>query len=377
VLCFSHLRWNFVYQRPQHLLSRFGKKHRVIFFEEPVYGEHEDHYTIEKVSNGNVWVITPKMRSASAKLPVSGRLSDLLDELMAAVNIRNFIAWYYTPMALQFSRHLDPLLTVYDCMDELSAFRNAPPILGQLENELFSRAGVIFTGGHSLYEHKRKSHFRVHPFPSSIDRHHFEKARKHAEDPSDQQDIPKPRFGFYGVIDERFDLDLLKETAERRPNWQFILIGPVVKIDPSSLPRLHNIHYLGQKHYDQLPEYLAGWDVAIMPFARNESTKFISPTKTPEYLAGGKPVISTSVRDVVRPYAENGLVHIADTPDAFIKAAEDILSEKNKRNNWLGRVDRFLAGNSWDETWSRMYGIIEREIRRKDITGTTKNEAYV
>jgi UDP-galactopyranose mutase len=296
---------------------------------------------------------------------------------MAAFNVGKFISWYYTPMALQFSHHLKPVLTVYDCMDELSAFKNAPKILGQLEYELFSRANLIFTGGHSLFEQKRKLHYNVHAFPSSIDRHHFQKARAERKAPEDQSQIPSPRFGFYGVIDERLDLSYVEAVAKLRPDWHFIFVGPIAKIDPEQLPKGDNIHYLGQKHYDQLPEYLASWDVAIMPFARNESTEFISPTKTPEYLAGGKPVISTSVRDVVKPYGENKLVHIADTPEAFVEAAEQILSQDAEGKHWLKRVDEFLEGNSWDETWNRMCNLIEKEMRKRDITGTTKNEAYV
>ena len=104
------------------------------------------------------------------------------------------------------------------------------------------------------------------------------------------------------------DFELLSGVARARPGWSFVMLGPVVKIDEESLPRAANIHYLGSKSYAELPRYASGWDVALLPFARNESTEFISPTKTPEYLAAGLPVVSTSIRDVVRPYQELGLV---------------------------------------------------------------------
>ena len=183
---------------------------------------------------------------------------------------------------------------------------------------MLARADLVFTGGQSLYEAKRGQHPRVFAFPSSVDAAHFARARRATDDPADQAAIPHPRLGFFGVIDERMDLDLLAAIADARPDWHLVIIGPVVKVDPASYRERANIHYLGKKDYQELPGYLAGWDVALLPFAINESTRFISPTKTPEYLAAGKPVVSTPIRDVVRPYGMRGLVHIAATADDFV-----------------------------------------------------------
>ena len=215
-----------------------------------------------------------------------------------------------------------------------------------------------------MYEVKRDQHPAVYAFPSSIDASHFGKAREALTDPEDQANIPHPRLGFFGVIDERFDVQLLDEVAAKRPDWHFVIIGPVVKIDPEALPKHANIHYLGGKKYSELPDYLAGWDIALLLFARNESTRFISPTKTPEYLAAGKPVISTSIRDVVRPYGEKNLVEIADTPDELISAAEKILSVED-RSEWLRKVDAFLENVSWDKTWAQMSNLIDEVIDRR------------
>jgi UDP-galactopyranose mutase len=280
--------------------------------------------------------------------------------------IDDYVFWYYTPMALNFTSHFNPLAAVYDCMDELSAFKDAHPLLPALEKELFRRVDLVFTGGQSLYEAKRNQHRAVYAFPSSIDASHFGKARSLDKDPPDQTDIPHPRLGFFGVIDERFDRELLDQVALRRPDWNFVMIGPVVKIDPQTLPKHSTIHYLGAKKYDELPAYLAGWDIALLLFARNDSTRFISPTKTPEYLAAGKPVISTSIRDVVRPYGDLKLVEIADTPDEFIYAAEKILSRSDEAE-WLARVDQFLANVSWDKTWKQMAELIDAVIERKRL----------
>jgi glycosyltransferase involved in cell wall biosynthesis len=234
----------------------------------------------------------------------------------------------------------------------------------------------VFTGGNSLYEAKKRLHENIHCFPSSIDKAHFRHARNPSGRPQDQDKIPHPRFGFFGVIDERFNSSLLDEVSERRPDWHFVIVGPVVKIDPGILPRKNNIHYLGPKNYADLPRYLGGWDVAIIPFALNDSTKFISPTKTPEYLAGGKPVISPSITDVVDPYGKLGLVRIADTADQFIDAALGILGDDD-RTAWLENVDAFLEGMSWDNTAAQMMNLIGHGIGEKTTHSYQKNSSHV
>jgi glycosyltransferase involved in cell wall biosynthesis len=354
LICFSHLRWNFVYQRPQHLLSRFAQFMRVFFIEEPVTGASKDHYKVEQPSV-NIWVITPHLQNGNDG---EGRTQILEKILMYAIthfDIQNYVAWYYTPMAYSYTKNLNPAVTVYDCMDELSAFAFAPTELIEMEEELFRKADIVFTGGNYLYETKKNKHHNIYPFPSSIDKKHFMQARK-LRRPFSKTD--KPTIGFVGVIDERMDLDLLGKVAKLRPDWNFVLIGPVVKIDPASLPKLDNIQYLGGKPYQELPKHIANWNIAMMPFALNDATKFISPTKTPEYLAAGLPVISTAIRDVVDPYGVNGLVYIIDTPEEFVKAAEHQLSS-NRYDEWLKDVDHFLSGNSWDNTWAKMAGIIK------------------
>ena len=377
LICFSHIRWNFVYQRPQHLLNRYALNNRVFIVEEPVFESDSDFFEINKSNEtANLWIIVLHISKNTLPEKINHTLKALLDSCMYSNNIQKYILWYYSPMALPYSDHLNPAITIYDCMDELSAFKAAPPRLKELEVCLMNRADVVFTGGHSLYEEKKHLHHNIHPFPSSIDKSHFVKARVFKEDPEDQTAIPHPRFGFYGVIDERFDIELIDKLSALRPNWHFVLVGPVIKIDPASLPVKENIHYLGRKEYKDLPDYLSGWDVAMLPFALNESTKYISPTKTPEYLAGGKPVISTSIKDVVIPYGKLGLVKIADTAEEFITAAEQILANKN--NEELGRkVDDFLANISWNKTWSRMTALIDEALENKLKTKNKKSKVYV
>jgi len=360
LLCFSHLRWNFVLQRPQHLLTRAAKDYRVFFFEEPRYGGRVIRLVRTKTPQG-VTVLTPELPEGMRPTDVTRAQRRLVVQLLAELQPQRLVLWYYTPMALTFSRHLVGDACVYDNMDELSAFKGAHPRLLALERELFRRADVVFTGGHSLYEAKRDRHRNIYPFPSSVDVPHFAAAREAVRPtPMDQAEIPPPRLGFFGVIDERMDLDLVTRLADLRPDWNLVMIGPVVKIDPASLPQRPNIHWLGQKHYAELPDYLAGWDVGLMPFAINESTRFISPTKTPEFLAAGVPVVSTPIRDVVRPYGEKGLVAIASDAEGFAAAAARYLNGPQK--TLFAAVDRHLSQLSWDRTWTGMSKLIDSAI---------------
>ena len=365
LICFCHLRWDFVYQRPQHLLTRFGMRGRVHFWEEPIFDDADHSRLVESAKGNGVTVLTPILQPGLNALQIAAAQRKLLDTYVDAKSLGDFVAWYYTPMALQFSDHLRPAAIVYDCMDELSAFQGAPPELVGQEAQLFARADVVFAGGASLFESKRKQHGNAHFFPSSIDRSHFAAARKAQEDPLDQSEIPYPRIGFYGVLDERLDQELLREVAAAHPEWHFVLLGPVVKIRMEDLPTAKNIHYLGQKTYAELPQYLANWDVAMLPFARNASTRFISPTKTPEYLAGGKPVVSTPIQDVIKPYGELGLVRIGANAEEFAAAIQQSLEPVEP--GWLERVDKFLGSISWDITFGGMWKEIQRVIPQGQV----------
>jgi UDP-galactopyranose mutase len=367
LVCLSHLRWGFVYQRPQHLLSRFAKHQRVFFIEEPVPTTGAPRIEIHRCPESGVHICVPQIAEGLGRASQDTILKLLLNNMLIEQQISDYLLWYYTPMALSFSTHLKPRLTVFDCMDELSLFKGAPQEMKDREAELLHRADIVFTGGQSLYEAKVGRHEDLHVFPSSIEYTHFAQARTPQADPEDQAAIPHPRIGYCGVIDERMNIELLREIAALRPDLQFVMIGPVVKIDPASLPRLNNIHYLGGKSYKELPQYMAGWDAAILPFAHNESTRFISPTKTPEYLAAGKPVVSTSITDVVRPYGIQKMVRIADTAEEFVDAIDQALNVDANDPEWKARVDSALSQNSWDLTHKKMRDLIESRILSKEL----------
>jgi UDP-galactopyranose mutase len=343
-------------------LTRAAKNGRVFYIEEPRFGDGPPSLELRRRED-ELYVAVPFL---PAGLPPGERAAlqaEMVAQCLDAHGVREYVLWYYTPMALAFTHHLTPVAVVYDCMDELAAFAGAPPELTALERRLFEIADVVFTGGHTLYEAKRSAHPNVHAFPSSVDVAHFARARRTAGEPADQAGIPHPRIGFFGVIDERMDYPLLRGVAAARSDWHLVLIGPTAKIDPATLPAAPNIHYLGPRDYAALPAYIAGWDVAMLPFARNHATRFISPTKTPEYLAAGKPVVSTSIRDVVRPYGERGLARIADTPDAFVAAVAAALAEDPVERQRA--ADAFLGDLSWDRTWTAMRQLtIEAADRR-------------
>lgn len=363
ILCFSHLRWNFVYQRPQHLMSRFAQSGNVYFIEEPVYDAPETFLHDYKPANAEITVLVPHVQR---NIDIHGQLRIMLADFIKANEVADYVAWYYSPMALPYTDILSPNLVVYDCMDELSGFKFAPRELKEREAQLFEMADVVFTGGYTLFEAKKNYHDYIFPFPSSIDKNHFLQARTKIAEPEDQRNIPHPRLGFYGVLDERLDIELLSELAKLKPSWQIVLIGPIVKIDPDTLPHESNIHYLGAKEYADLPSYLSGWDIAIMPFALNDSTRYISPTKTPEYLAGGKPVISTPISDVVNDYGNFGLVSIASTAEQFVIKAEQLLASTNY-DEWFSKVDNHLQHMSWDNTWQHMMSYLETALTKKQV----------
>lgn len=368
LLVFSHLRWDFVYQRPQHLLSRLASWRRILFIEEP-------YYVPDEIPSWECTEPAPNVRVARLCTPVPSpgfhddHLSLLLPMLyhfLSSQRIMGYVAWFYTPMALPLLEVLTPQAIVYDCMDELSQFAGAPPELLEREARLFEQASLVFTGGPSLYKAKQDRHPNVHCFPSSVDLVHFGQAREGAIEPEDQAAIPHPRLGFYGVIDERLDVPLLDALARAHPDWQIVMIGPVAKIDPDLLPRHPNIHYLGQRTYDQLPAYLSGWDVCLLPFARNQATRFISPTKTLEYMAAERPIVSTPITDVAEPYGD--IVYLGDTPEEFIGACEQALaSSEHERLLRATKMRSVLSKTSWDRTAQAMRVLIEQALAAQEI----------
>lgn len=354
LVCFSHLRWNFVYQRPQHLLARAARNQRVFFVEEPILTDGERFLDIRPAQDGVTVAVPHCPRSLSPEGLISAQ-GLLVDELFEREGIRDFDSWYYTPMALRFTSHLEPQFIIYDCMDQLSGFKDAPAEIPALEAELLKMADIVFTGGQSLYEAKRDMHRNIFAFPSSVDVAHYRSARRESKASKNGGPLT---IGYMGVIDERIAIELLEEVARLRPDWSIVMMGPVVKIDPATLPSLPNIHYIGPRTYAELPANLGNWDIGMLPFAHNDATRFISPTKTLEYLAAGLRVISTSIRDVVNPYGNQGLVAIADDAETFVREVEQ-LAREGQDPAWLQRVDHLLTRVSWDRTFSSMQNLIE------------------
>jgi UDP-galactopyranose mutase len=341
-------------------MSRASQAFDVVFVEEPVTHDRATNWLrMERVLD-HVTIATPYLNRDLGLAKSAGVQRYFLNTLVAAHESAAVLAWYYTPMALPLAEGIATDAVIYDCMDELSCFRNAPPQLAARERDLLDMADLVFTGGRSLFEAKRALHDHVHCFPSSVDVEHFMPARGPGPEAEDQAHLPRPRIGFYAVIDERFDAAFIHDTARLRPDWTFVMIGPLAKISESDLPRAPNLHWTGVRSYTDLPAYLRGWDAVLMPFAINDATRFISPTKTPEFLAAGLPVVSTPVPDVVADYAGAGLVDIAATPAEAVARLEAAM--ERDRTPWLAAVDRRLERMSWGETWTRMQALIDASI---------------
>jgi UDP-galactopyranose mutase len=366
VLCFSHLRWGSVHQRPNHLMSRCARRHRVFFVEEPCRDGGPPRLEIQRREHG-LHVVVPHVPGGTAEDEAEHMQRELVGRLCREARIQRPLVWIYSPMALPLVERVEAVGCVYDCVDELTPSAGGPPQLAARERELLKLADVVFTGGRSLHDEMRARHRNVFAFPSSVDLAHFEKARGPLPEPADQADVPHPRIGFSGVVDHRLDRELLDAVAASRPDLQLVLLGPVVKIDPASLPRRPNIHWLGRKPYAELPSYIAGWEVAMIPFVRDDTTRFVSPTKALEYLAAGRPVVSTSIGDVVRSYGDANLVRIADEPLAFAAAIDAAIAERGTAAEAAHRDarDRMLARTSWDRTWSRMYALVHEALFKR------------
>ena len=296
----------------------------------------------------NLWIVQPRLAPGP---DVEDRVCRLLQNAGHGVFrplFEDAVHWLYTPlMEPQIDQFPAPRAVVYDCMDELSKFAMASPRLAESEQRLLARADVVFAGGHELGAAKARLHSNVHVIGCGVDFEHFQKAAS-ASPASDLAMLPAPRLGYIGVIDERLDYDLLRDLARELPEATIVMIGPVVKVDPSILPQERNIVYLGPRDYSSLPEYLAGMDACLMPFAMNEASYYINPTKTLEYLASGKPVVSTPVRDVVRQFRD--VVHVTEAK-RFPAEVRRVLS--GERSDPAAGIERARHA-SWDKTVANM-----------------------
>ena len=369
ILAFSHLRWDFVWQRPQQFLSRFAEQNPVLFVEEPKFDLSDGKEPeLEVIDAGNgVKVAVPHLALGTPPKETSQFMQELVQQAIDQVNDNGEfdapLHWYYSPMMVEWSLGQFPARgIVYDCMDELSQFKFAPAELIDNERRLIEAADVVFTGGYKLYEKKSQQHDNAHCFGCGVEYDHFAKAQDAAGGiPEDMKSIKKPIIGWFGVIDERVDYNLIREAAKLRPDYSFVLVGPVVKVDPASLPQAENIHWMGGRDYKELPEYCRAFDICMMCFAINEATEFINPTKALEYLATGKPVISTPVQDVLKQYSD--LVEIVRTPGEFVEAIDRLI--KDPKPDRIAKGIEKARESSWEGTVSQMRGLIEEAIQDK------------
>jgi len=353
LVVFSHLPWTFVWQRPQHVISRIARGHRTWFVEEPRVdaGIDEPRLCVERRDGlQRVWFDVPgEERLAGFDDPWAADYPDAVADLLGARRGRT--VWLYTPLALAYAERLDPALLVYDVMDDLSAFAHASPAQRTMQVRALQEADVVFTGGVSIDRgvHERWER-ETHLFPSGVEPEHYAGAR------TLRAPRERPVAGYVGVIDERMDLGLVAGLAAALPDWDIEMVGPIFKIDPADVPRAPNLRYPGMKPYAELPAVMGGFDVALMPFALNAATRSLSPTKTLEYLAAGLPVVSTRVPDVVANYP--GIVDLRDDAAGFAEACRHVLGHRGADRD--AKVAPILHAHRWDTIAARMVEVLER-----------------
>ncbi len=367
LICFSSIRWNFLYQRPQHLLTRFAAEGVQVIYIETKRTKTSEGLSFEKEMCQGVQIIRPLMPPELTDAEYIARMRALLDELLGPNGAQDAIFWYYNPAAIRYTDHLTPALTVYDCLGNPESWPGAHPDSARLERSLMDRADVIFTPTAALMKDRRRFNGNIHVFANSIDREHFAQARcATMAEPDDQKAIPHPRLGFYGMINENIDTRLLKQVAAVRPDWHFVFIGPVMKGCENVLPECDNIHHLGTQSYDDLPAYLSGWDLALVPLKEDQHTKRLLPAKVPEYLAAGVRVIAAPLEEIVTSYGRKGLVQVVSGAEVFINVAQSLLDDSGaEKASWLRQVDAELSGNSWDKTYEGMKAQLESALRQK------------
>lgn len=367
----SHLRWDFVWQRPQQLLSRFSEHRQVLFIEEPLF--------LDDISTPRLELSRPLPQVHRAVAVLPARLRDRYDESIATVRdlvrdemgiggalagmFHRPIHWFYTPMpAPAMIGAFDECIVVYDCMDELTKFRFAPAALADRERLLMASADIVFAGGHRLAQSKKAFNDNVHFFGCGVDVAHFARASCPAlAVPASIASLGKPVIGYYGVIDERIDYELVADLARAVPDAAVVMVGPVVKVDPRDLPQAENIHWLGQRSYDELPAHVKGFDVCLMPFALNEATEYINPTKTLEYMAASKPIVSTAISDVKHHFAT--VVEVAESRDEFIAAVQRALETPDVEQ--IARGLEEARNSTWDTVVSRMARLMADGVRMR------------
>ncbi len=364
IIVHSHLGWDWVWQRPQQFLSRFSKRHQILFVEGPL---PSDEVTVptpemrEVTEFPNITVLRMKMPSSrwNDGAWVDKERRRLVQEVLAGplgLRFRDSVQWFYDPMAVTaFAGHMGERAIVFDCMDQLSQFKGSPKELIRRERELLAIADVVFAGGPKIGRDKIKHNANTHSYGCGVDIKHFGKARsKTTKIPEDVANLPGPVFGFFGVVDERMDYELVAALADAYPDGSVVIIGPMTKIDPAAVPQRPNLHWLGGRDYQQLPAYVKKFDVCLMPFAINEATEYINPTKALEYMATERPIVSTPVEDVVLQFS--GVVKISQTSEEFIRLCGEAVTAPDQAA--IKRGKKLSERNSWESIVEAMEGHI-------------------
>ena len=381
IIVHSHLSWDWVWQRPQQFHSRLSKTHPILFVEGPIVSDQvtTSGVTLREISDyPNIVVlqmVMPAARWADGAW-VDAERRRLVHSVLEGPLGRTFenpVQWFYDPMAVtSFLGHMDEAAVVYDCMDELSKFKGAPPELVRRERELLNAADVVFAGGPKMARAKSRYHSNCYSYGCGVDIKHFGKARHAATQvPDDVAQFAGPVLGYIGVVDERVDYDLLAKLADHNADWTVAIVGPVAKVDSADFPKRDNLRFLGGRDYAELPRYAKAFDLCLMPFAKNEATEFINPTKALEYMATGTPIVSTDVEDVVLQFS--AVVKVAATHEEFVAHCEMSLAQPNARRIAAGM--KMARNNSWESIVAHLEKHVEDVLESTETVAASGSAA--
>ncbi|MBI2513558.1 MAG: glycosyltransferase [Opitutae bacterium] len=368
IVAFCHLPWDGVWQRPQQLLSRLAARHPVLFVE--CYCADVEQATLRShgaPGHPNVTVLQmllPQARWADGDF-IDAERRRLLQTFRRG-DLGKFndpVLWFNDPMAvIAFAGHCGERAIVYDCMDELAQFAGAPPQLRDRERELLLKADVVFCGGRKMRDKRKPYNAHCYFYGTGVDSEHFGQARSEslAVDPAVAA-LPGKVLGYFGVIDERIDYELLARLADALSRCSIALVGPTAKVDAAALPQRKNLHWLGRRDYADLPAITKGFSVCLMPFARNAATEFINPTKALEYMATGRPIVATAI-DEVRTNFGN-VCRIARSVGEFIAFCSDELERPSRLR--VRRGLQLAAQNTWEAITAEMDALLVAACARR------------
>lgn len=381
IVHFAHGRWNDIWRTRQHIFSRLALKNTVLYVEPKIYalsdvrlGEvSREEWRVPRLQHeaDGLWVYRHPVWAPHTLRPGLATLTRQLRRLalrraMARLGMRQPITWVFQPKDAELVGALGERLTVCHVNDEYSAYRYHSPEkrrhIQEQERQLLSRADLVIVTSQALLEAKAYLNPHIALVPNGVDLAAFERVRQaNMPPPEDIAQLPRPLVGYSGHISVRLDLPLLAEIARQHPEWSLPLVGSVYEKgceeELKDLRALPNVHFLGEKAPQQVPQYIFAFDACLIPYQQGEETRNINSIKLYEYLAAGKPVVTIDMPSL------NGFRHVirvADSAETFITELEAALQEADPA--LLEERRRLAAENTWEQRVEQISTIVQARL---------------